>query len=166
VYGIYSGYELCEHAAVPDTEEYLHAEKYEVKVRDWDAPGHIKEDIRRLNRIRRDNPALQAYRNLRFYESDDDSVLFYGKRSADGANTMLVAVNLDPFEPRTSRLHLPLAEMGIGAEQPFEVEELLTGDRHLWRGPTQTVRLDPAVEPAAIFRVHVFPHKAYGEPCY
>ena len=39
VYGIYSGYELCENAAVPGTEEYLDSEKYEIKVRDWNAPG-------------------------------------------------------------------------------------------------------------------------------
>ena len=65
VYGIYSGYELCENAAVPGTEEYLDSEKYEIKVRDWNAPGNIREYVTRLNRIRRENPALHEYRNLR-----------------------------------------------------------------------------------------------------
>jgi starch synthase (maltosyl-transferring) len=166
VYGIYSGYELCENAAVPGSEEYLDAEKYEVKVRDWEAPGNIREDIRRLNRIRRENPALQGYRNLRFYPSEDENILFYGKRSADGGNTILVAVNLDPFEAHTSRLLLPLAELGIAEDERFEVEELLTGARHLWRGAGQTVALDPAAQPAAIFRPRRFPHKVYDSPCY
>jgi starch synthase (maltosyl-transferring) len=166
VYGIYSGFELCEKQAVAGTEEYLDAEKYEIKVRDWDAPGNIKADVARLNRIRRENPALQEYRNLRFYESDDENVLFYGKASADGGNHILVAVNLDPFEAHATRLRLPLGELGIGADERFEVEELLGGARHLWRGEAQSVRLDPALEPAAIFRLRRFPHKAYDTPCY
>jgi starch synthase (maltosyl-transferring) len=166
VYGIYSGYELCENAAVPGTEEYLDSEKYEIKVRDWAAPGNLKADLARLNRIRRENRALQESRNLRFYESEDDNVLFYGKQSADDDNVILVAVNLDPFEAHTSRLRLPLGELHIEPDERFEVEELLTGARHLWHGETQSIRLDPAVEPAAVFRVRRFPHKPYAEPCY
>jgi starch synthase (maltosyl-transferring) len=166
LYGIYSGYELCENAAVPGTEEYLDAEKYEIKVRDWNAPGNIKEYIRRINAIRRENPALREYRNLRFEESEDDNILFYGKRSFDGTNTILVAVNFDPFEPHQAQVRLPLPELGIGPEERFQVHELITDERHLWKGPVQVIRLDPREEPAAIFRVSRFPHKDYGTPCY
>ncbi|MBI3455419.1 MAG: alpha-1,4-glucan--maltose-1-phosphate maltosyltransferase [Candidatus Rokubacteria bacterium] len=166
VYGICSGYELCENAALPGTEEYLDSEKYEIKVRDWDAPGNIKDYVARVNRIRRENPALQEYRTLRFYEADDDNILFYGKRSADGANTILVAVNLDPFEAHEARLRLPLLELGIGPEERFQVRELITDQRHLWRGPIQAIRLDPRAEPAAIFHISRFPRKEYADPCY
>ena len=166
VYGMYSGFELCEHAAVPGSEEYLNSEKYEVKVRDWDAPGNIKGFVARLNAIRRENRALQEYRNLRFFESENDNVLFYGKRGIDGSNTILVVVNLDPFEAHEAEIRLPLAGLGIEPEERFQVEELITGARHLWRGAEQIVRLDPALEPAAIFRVSRFPTKDYGTPCY
>ncbi|MGE5848686.1 MAG: alpha-1,4-glucan--maltose-1-phosphate maltosyltransferase [Candidatus Methylomirabilota bacterium] len=166
VYGIYSGYELCENVAVPGTEEYLDAEKYEIKVRDWNASGNIREYVSRINAIRRENPALAEYRNLRFYESDDDSILFYGKQSFDGQNAILVAVNLDPFETHQAQVHLSLAELGIGPEERFQVHELITDERHLWKGPAQSIRLDPRKEPAAIFRVSRFPHKDYGTPCY
>jgi starch synthase (maltosyl-transferring) len=166
VYGISSGYELCENAAIPGTEEYLDSEKYEIKVRDWNAPGNLKDYIARLNRIRRENRALQEYRNLRFYESDDDNMLFYGKRSADGGNAVLVAVNLDPFEPHQAQVRLPLAELGIGPEERFRAHELIADRRLLWKGPEQTLRLDPGEEPAAIFRVEQFPHKDYGTPCF
>jgi starch synthase (maltosyl-transferring) len=166
VYGIYSGYELCEDAAVPGTEEYQDSEKYEIRVRDWIAPGRITDYIARLNRIRRENPALQESRNLRFFEAGDDHVLFYGKRSADGSNIVLVVVNLDPFEPRQAPLRLPLETLGIGLDEPFQVHELVTDRRHLWKGPVQTLRLDPAAEPAAIFRVTRFPSREYGTPCY
>ncbi len=165
LYGIYSGYELCEGAAVPGTEEYLDSEKYEIRVRDWDAPGHIKAYIARINRIRRENPALQEYRNLEFYECDDDNILFYGKRSADGQNTVWVAVNLDPFQAREARLDLPMRELGVTSEDRLQVHELITDQRQLWRGPAHTIRLDPE-EPAAILRVAPFARKPFADPCY
>ncbi len=166
LYGIYSGYELCERAAIPGTEEYLDSEKYEIKVRDWEAPGNITEYIARINRIRRENPALQEYRNLEFYESDDDNILFYGKRSADRQNTVWVAVNLDPFEAHEARLHLPMRELGMTAEDRLQVHELITEQRQLWRGPVHTIRLDPRQEPAAILRVAPFARKPFADPCY
>jgi len=166
VYGIYGGYELCENTAIPGTEEYLDSEKYEIRVRDREAPGNIKGYVARLNRIRRENPALQEYRNLRFFESDDDNVLCYRKVSADGANALLMAVNLDPFEAHEARVRLPLDALGIGPDERFGVHELITDRRALWKGAEQTLRLDPRGEPAAIFRVDRFPHRDYGTPCY
>jgi starch synthase (maltosyl-transferring) len=153
VYGIYSGFELCENAAVPGTEEYLNSEKYEHKVWDWDRPGHIKDYVARVNRIRRDHPALQAYHNLRFYESEDDNVLFYGKIGPDGSAAILVAVNLDPFARHESVLHVPLADLGLGPDETYEMHELITDTRRLWKGSANVIRLDPEVEPAAIFAV-------------
>ncbi len=166
VYGIYSGYELCENAAIAGTEESQDSEKYEIKVRDWDVPGNIKDYISRINAIRRENPALHEYRNLRFYESNDDNILFYGKRSFDGKNAVLVALNLDPFEAHQANVRLPLSEFGIGQEEQFQVNDLITEQRHLWKGPVQTIRLDPREEPAMILRATRFPHKDYGTPCY
>jgi starch synthase (maltosyl-transferring) len=165
-YGIYSGYELCENAALPGAEEYQDSEKYEIKVRDWSAPGHIKDYVARLNRIRRDNPALQGSSALSFYESDDDSMLFYGKRSPDGASLIWAVVNLDPFEPREARLTLPMAELGLPADGRLQVHELITDQRQLWRGPVHAIRLDPAQEPAAIYRVAAFPQKAFDDLGY
>ncbi len=165
LYGIYSGYELCERAAIPGTEEYLDSEKYEIRVRDWDAPGNIKAYVARINAIRRENPALQQYRNLELCPSDDDHVLCYSKRSPDGANAVVVAVNLDPFAVHESRIELPLAPARIGPDEPFQVHELITGTRHLWKGPVQRVRLDPRVEPAAIFRLERLA-RPYGTPCF
>ena len=79
VYGIYSGFELCENAALPGREEYLDSEKYQFKERDWDAPGNIKDWITRMNRIRSENRALHLYDNLRFYRADNDAILCYAK---------------------------------------------------------------------------------------
>jgi starch synthase (maltosyl-transferring) len=166
LYGMYSGYELCENVAVPGTEEYLDSEKYEIKLRDWDAPGNLRPYIARLNRIRREHPALQHARRLDFYESDDPHVLCYGRAAPDGQGPLLVTVNLDPFAAREARVRLPLESLGIGSDEPFQAHELLGDTRRLWRGTEQRIRLDPAVEPAAIFRLERFPSRAYGTPCY
>jgi starch synthase (maltosyl-transferring) len=148
---MYSGYELCENAAVPGTEEYLGSEKYEIRVRDWDSPGNIKEDIARINRIRRENQALHTTDNLRFYMADDDHILFYGKMTPDRDNVVLVAVNLDPFAAHTAEIEVPLGELGLPEAATFQMHDLLTDTRALWRGPRHRIRLDPAVEPAAVW---------------
>jgi starch synthase (maltosyl-transferring) len=152
-YGIYSGFELCEATAVPGTEEYLHSEKYEYKVWDWDRPGHIKQEIAHINRIRRDNPALHRLVNLRFYRADDPQILFYGKATEDRRNVVLVAVNLDPFAAHETELHLPLRELGIAENETFAATELLTGQGRWWSGGRQRIVLDPQINPAAIFRI-------------
>jgi len=153
LWGVYSGFELCEAAAVPGTEEYLDSEKYEIRVRDWDGPGNIKEYIARLNRIRRENPALQASQNLRFYEADNPHVLFYGKMTPARDNLILVAVNLDPFAPHETTLRVPLGEIGVAPDETYELSDLVTDRHRLTRGSILTVTLDPEVSPAGIYRV-------------
>jgi starch synthase (maltosyl-transferring) len=153
VYGIYSGFELCENAALPGREEYLDSEKYQFKERDWDAPGNIKGYISRLNVLRRAHRALQLYTNLAFYDADDDAVLFYGKMDSTREDVVLVAVNLDVTRPRECRLRLPLEALGIGWDQPFRVRDLLRDTEHEGRGHEYRVRLDPNEEPAFIFSI-------------
>jgi starch synthase (maltosyl-transferring) len=165
-YGIYSGYELCENAALPGTEEYQDSEKYEITVRDWDAPGHIKDSIARINQIRRHHPALSESRTLTFYDCDDDNILFYGKQSADGDDLVWIVVNLDPFEAHEARLTLPMAELGLPADGHVQVHELIADVRQLWRGPSHSIRLDPSREPAVILRVTALPRKAFDDLGY
>ncbi|MDQ6624148.1 MAG: alpha-amylase family glycosyl hydrolase, partial [Verrucomicrobiota bacterium] len=152
-YGIYSGFELCENAALKGREEYLDSEKYQWKERDWNAPGNIKDWITRLNRIRRENRALQLYDNLRFYHADDDSILFYGKLTPARDDIILVVVNLDPFFTHHSYVHVPLAEFGMSEAEPYQVHDLLTDERYTWFGSRNYVELNPETRPAHIFRV-------------
>ncbi len=157
VYGIYNGFELCEARARPGTEVYADSEMYQHKVWDWDRAGNIVDIVATVNRIRRENPALQLYTNLRFYDSDDPHILFYGKATPDLDNVILVALNLDPFGPHDSWVHLPAAELGIADDEPYEVHDLLSGARYSWRGRHNWVRLDPQVWPAHILRVNPAP---------
>jgi starch synthase (maltosyl-transferring) len=158
LYGIYSGFELCEDGALPGQEVYRDSEMFELKKRDWEAPGNINDWLTRLNRARRENAALQEYSNLRFFESDSEHVLFYGKLTDNRENIVLVVVNLDPFAVHASRLRLPLHEMGIDRDETFEVADYLTDARHLWKGEWVDVTLDPQVNPAHVFVVNRWLH--------
>ncbi len=152
LYGIYSGFELCENVPVrPGSEEYLHSEKYEVRVRDWEAPGNLNADIARLNRLRREHPALQRLDNLRFHLAESEHILFYHKRAP--GDDLLIAVNLDPLRPQETMVHVPLDALGFTPDQPYDVVDLLTGVRYTWRGTRNFVRLDPKREVAHILRV-------------
>ena len=151
-YGIYSGYELCENAAVPGTEEYQDSEKYQIKARDWDQPGNIREFAARLNRIRHDNPALQHFLNLQFLPADSEQILFYAKTAAGGGNLLLIAVNLDPRQWHECTVTVPPSLVGTAPGQSYRVVDLLTGSAYTW-GERNYVRLDPQVEPAHIMRV-------------
>ena len=150
LYGIYSGYELCENVPVREgSEEYLDSEKYQLKTRDWDAPGNLVDYVTRLNRVRRAHPALQRYDNLRFYGADDPAVLWYGK--AWGDDRVFVAVNLDPFRARACLVDVPLDALGLAPDQPYRMREQFSDAAYEWRGPRGYVELDPQREPAQIF---------------
>jgi starch synthase (maltosyl-transferring) len=152
-YGIYNGFELCENAAIPGREEYIHSEKYEYKVWDWDRPGNIKRDIAILNRFRRENPALHELTNLRFLDCADPNILAYAKATPDHHNIVIAVVNLDPYAVHGGEIMLPLAEWGRSVEQEFLVEEAFTGRIAAWRGNRQHLILDPQTDPVLLYRV-------------
>jgi len=149
-WGLYGPpYELLVSEAVNGKEEYLDSEKYEIKTWDWDQPGNLREMIARVNRIRRQNPALQQTRNLHFLECENDSLIAYLK-SVPG-NTLLIVVSLDPFRIQSGALRLPLAELGMESGQPFLLVDLLGGEKVIWHGEWNTLTLDPHELPARVF---------------
>ncbi len=152
-YGIYSGFELCENAAIEGREEYLHSEKYQITPRDWQAPGNIRDFITRVNRARRNNPALQQLTNLRFLDIDDERLIAYAKWSDDRANVVIVVVNLDPFAPREAMVRVPPDAVGVAPGESYQAHDLLTGATYAW-GDLNYVRLDPVTgEPAHVLLV-------------
>jgi starch synthase (maltosyl-transferring) len=153
LYGIYSGYELCENEALAGREEYLDSEKYQFKERDWNASGNIKDWITRLNQIRKENRALHFYDNLRFYNADNGAILFYGKMTAARDNIILVVVNLDPHRKQHSYIDVPIEQFGSMDGDAYQVHDLLSDARYVWHGRRNYVELDPEIQPAHIFRV-------------
>ncbi len=157
LWGVYSGYELLESEPVPGKEEYKDSEKYEIRLRDWNAPGNIVPDIARLNRIRKANPALHTHLNVSFYNAANEHILYYGKPSREGDEMILVAVNLDPYNAQEADIEIPLWEFGIGDDGGLDVEDLIAERAFTWWGKNQHIRLDPAEYPFAIWRIR--PHR-------
>jgi starch synthase (maltosyl-transferring) len=155
VYGIYSGYELGINTPVkPGSEEYLNSDKYQINNYDWNQPHYLGDFIGRVNRIRRENPALQLYTNLRFFNGgSNENLLVYGKTTPRQDNIIVVVVNLDPNNAQDSWIGLPYWEWGIGVDESYQVEDLLTDQVYTWQGEYNYVRLDPAIQPAHIFKI-------------
>jgi starch synthase (maltosyl-transferring) len=155
-WGVYSGFEFCESAPLPGREEYLDSEKYELRPRPPRAPGDIVDEIGRLNRLRRTNPALQTHLGVKFYNAFNDQVLVYGKRAPSGEDMILIAVNLNPHQVQEVTFEVPLWEWGLPDNGSVAVEDLWNGGNFVWTGKLQSVRLDPATLPFSIWRIVPF----------
>jgi starch synthase (maltosyl-transferring) len=155
-YGIYGpAFELYENRPIQaGSEEYLNSEKYEVRVWDTDNPNSLKSLITHVNAIRKAHPALHGDWNLRFHPVDNEQLIAYSKVSDDLSDIILVVVNLDPRNTQAGWISVALKELNLGADEAYQVHDLLTEGRYVWRGSRNFVQLDPAILPAHIFRVH------------
>ena len=151
LWGVYNGFELCEAAAMPGKEEYLDSEKYQLRAWDWDRPGNIVAEISTLNRIRKQNPALQTHRGVRFLVARNDAILYYEKATSDRSNVVLVAVSLDPFQAQEADFEIPLWLWSLPDQASVAAENLSTGELITWYGKNQHMRLTPEA-PYAIWR--------------
>jgi starch synthase (maltosyl-transferring) len=153
-YGVYApAFELCVDAPLPGREEYMDSEKYEIKRWDLNDKGSMKDLLKRLNKIRRENPALQATRNIRFCGIDNDQLIAYWKATDDLSNIILVIVNLDPRNKQSGWLELPLADFGMENGGDYTAHDLLRDEKYAWKGARNYVELDPASMPAHVIRI-------------
>ena len=156
-YGVYGpAFELCEHEPrEPGSEEYRDSEKYQVRRWDLTRSDSLRDYLTRLNRIQRDNPALHADWSLRFHPVDNDLLLCFSKSPPDGGegDVIVVVANLDPHHIQTGWIDLPLADLGIDPQRPYQAHDLLSGARYLWQGARNFVQLDPAAAPVHILRL-------------
>ncbi|MCU7512854.1 MAG: alpha-1,4-glucan--maltose-1-phosphate maltosyltransferase, partial [Ignavibacteria bacterium] len=154
-YGIYGpAYEVCNITGIEEKEEYMNSEKYEIKFWDRDKPGNIKDVIKKVNIIRKENAALQTTYNIEFYDSDNRYLLCYGKVSEDKSNIIVVVVNLNFFHKQSGSVKIPIKKLGIPEKQSYLVHELLSGKRLMWQGSENFVELDPETSPANMFKIY------------
>jgi starch synthase (maltosyl-transferring) len=153
VYGIYNGFELCEATPIPGKEEYLNSEKYEIKAWDWDRSENIKSDVKLINEIRRNNPALWRFSNLTFLNAWNDNIIVYYKVNIARDNLVIVAVNLDPHNAYGANFEVPLWEFGLPDSASVEAFDLIEDRRFTWHGKVQHVWLDPLHRPYSIWRL-------------
>ena len=152
-YGLYGpAYELMEHEArVAGSEDYLDSEKYQIRQWDIGRADSLRDYIARLNLIRRENLALQSDHSLRFHPIDNPVMLCYSKTAGD--DTLLMVANLDPHNVQAGWLELPLADLGLTDDAPYQAHDLLSNARYLWQGARNFVRLDPQSSPVHILRL-------------
>lgn len=152
-YGVYNGLEICEAAPVPGKEEFLNSEKYEIRAWNMDAPGHIKDDIRLMNWLRSQHPALRDFLDLTFYRTSSDQVLAYSKKTEDLSDFLLFHVNLDPHNTQVFSFEVPLWEFGLPDDASIGVRDLVHGNYFTWHGKAQQLDLEPATRPYAIWQL-------------
>jgi starch synthase (maltosyl-transferring) len=152
LFGVYSGFELCESAPLPGREEYLDSEKYEIRVRPDRAPGDIVDEIAQLNALRRAEPALQTHLGVAFHKAFNDQILYYSKAVPGEAYLILVAVCLDPHNSQAADFEVPLWLLGLADHETVQVDDLLHARRFHWTGKVQHLRLTPD-HPYAIWRI-------------
>jgi starch synthase (maltosyl-transferring) len=160
-YGIYGpAFELMEHVArEPGSEEYRDSEKYQLRHWDLDRADSLRAFVARVNRVRRENPALHADWRLRFFDTDNEQLIAYAKTTEDLANAIVCIVNLDPHHTHSGWVDLDLSALGIEAGAQYQMHDLLTGAHFLWTGPRNFVQLDPVRVPAHVFRVRRRVHR-------
>jgi len=134
-------------------EEYRDSEKYQIRFWDTNRPDSLKDLIARVNRVRRENPALQQDRNLFFIPVDNEQLVSFGKYTEDRTNIVLVVANLDPHHTHSGWVDIALAELQLEPQQPYQVHDLLSDARYLWHGGRNYIELNPQVMPAHIFRI-------------
>jgi starch synthase (maltosyl-transferring) len=154
-YGIYGpAFELLEGRPVrKGSEEYLDSEKYQLRHWNLDSPDSLRELIKLVNRIRRENPALQSDRGLQFHPIQNEQLLCFTKRTADASNVIFVAINLDPYWVQSGFVELPLDVLKLDENAPYQAHDLLTGASYRWQGRRNYIELNPASLPAHIIRL-------------
>jgi starch synthase (maltosyl-transferring) len=163
-WGIYGpAFELGDNTPAGNgKEEYLDSEKYEIKQWNRHDPASIRPLIAELNRIRTENRALHTLRTLRFHTIENDDLVCFSKTAHSGPSvdpsdpsgtTVVVVINVDPYNAQAGTTWLDLPALGVHPDQPFDVQDLLTGRRHRWQGPQNYVELRPESQPGHIFRV-------------
>lgn len=153
-YGMYGPlFEFGLNEAYPGKEEYTRSEKYEVKHWDWVKPTRIKEVITLLNRIRKENEALQSTWNIEFCDTDNDQIICFSKQSQDKKNQLIIVISFDPHNTQTGWVKVPLKTLGLKENQPFGVHDLLTDSKYFWENEWNYVALHPRGIPGHIFRI-------------
>ncbi|MFM8494512.1 MAG: alpha-1,4-glucan--maltose-1-phosphate maltosyltransferase, partial [Planctomycetia bacterium] len=153
-WGIYGpAMELLEHAPIkPGSEEYLDSEKYEIKAWNLDAPESLAPFVRRLNQIRRSEPAIARVRPPLIQPIDDDHLLAWCRHDPATMNTVLVVVNMEPAAARSGRLVLDARALGLGTAATVAVHDLLTGADAVWPLDAITIECTPE-HPVQIYRL-------------
>ena len=153
-YGVYGPvYEFGINKPHPGKEEYTDNEKYQLYSWDWKRYTRIKDYMARLNEIRRSNRALQSTANIYPAATSNDQLLAFAKYDSRSGNIILVVVNLDPWNQHDGQVQVPFWKLNLSGDRPYEVHDLLSGEKYYWQSEWNYVKLNPQQAPAHVFKV-------------
>jgi starch synthase (maltosyl-transferring) len=101
--------------------------------------------IKRLNEIRRDNPALQELSNVTFLDTANEALIAYAKHAR--GNTVITVVNIDPHQAQEGVAVVPAH---LGLPPSFTAHDLLSDERFQWRIGHNYIRLVPGERQAHV----------------
>ena len=152
-YGIYGPvFEQLVYEAFPGKEEYWNAEKYELKHWDWEKETKITYLIRMINKLRKENPALQQTQSIQVCGVQNDQIMAYLKTHYDG-NKILCVVNLDAYHRQAGMVRVPLDLISKNHDEMYIAHDLITDAKYEWKGEWNYVELDPHILPFHLLRI-------------
>lgn len=155
-FGVYGPvYEFYYNQPVPNKEEYYNSEKYEVQHHDWKQSNRMTDIMTAINKVRKNNAALQSTWNISFCDIQNDQILAYLKKTPDLSNIILCVVNMDSFNRQSGYVRMPLDELNIAGPVNLHLKDQITGDEYTWTQEWNYVDLDPYAIPFHLFKVEI-----------
>lgn len=155
-YGLYGpAYEFLENTGNEATgkDEYYNSEKYEMRHYDWNARNRLTDLYTAVNRIRKENKALQTTWNIHFTRTDNEQLMSYVKLTDDNSNIIWCIVNFDTKFKQAGWIEVPKKLLGIEGRVNLRVTDLLINETYYWFNDWNYVELNPSKYPIHIFKV-------------
>jgi len=155
-YGVYGpSYEFYENVPVEGREEYFESEKYEIRNYDWKRTNRMTDIMSILNKIRKENSALQSTWNIQFCPIENSQLIAYLKATDDLSNIILVIVNLDSNRGQSGYVQLPKERLKLGDKINVKLHDLITDERFTWIQEWNYVDLSPHKMPFHLFKLEI-----------
>lgn len=155
-YGVYGPpYEFGENSPIEGKEEYYNSEKYEIRHYDWKRTNRLTDIMSLLNKIRKENAALQSTWNLQFCPIDNSQIIAYLKATDDLSNIIMVVVNLDSNNTQHGYVQLPKAKLNLTDKINIKLHDLITDEHFTWTQEWNYVHLNPNKMPFHLFKIEI-----------
>lgn len=155
-YGVYGpAYEFYENTPIEGREEYFNSEKYELRNYDWKRTNRMTDIMSLLNKIRKENAALQSTWNIQFCPIENNQIIAFLKATDDLSNIILVVANLDTNRGQSGYIQLPKERLKLTDKVNIKLHDLITDEHYTWTQDWNFVDLNPHKMPFHLFKLEI-----------
>ena len=133
-------------------EEYLNSEKFQICKYDWFKQNKLTSIISKVNKIRKNQKALQQTNNIKFCTINNDNLIAFYKWDDAKENELLIIISLDEYHTQQGMLKVPLNDLGIGHGHHLKVTDLITEITYDWYDEWNFIQLQTSI-PFHIFKI-------------